>query len=34
MELKINDIDYTSIGEYMDNNDGISHYIPFSENEN
>ena len=33
MELKINDVDYTSIGKYMDNNDGIARYIPGSEND-
>ena len=28
VKLNINGIDYTSIGKYMDNNDGIGHYIP------
>ena len=26
--IKINGIDYTSVGKYMDNNDGIFHYLP------
>ncbi|TNF02836.1 MAG: hypothetical protein EP326_02865 [Deltaproteobacteria bacterium] len=30
--LNIDGVDYTSIGRYMDNNDGISFYIPTSEN--
>ena len=33
VKLNINRIDYTSIGEYMDNNDGIAHYIPGGEND-
>ena len=33
LKLNINGIDYTSIGTYMDNNDGIQHYIPSSEND-
>ena len=31
LKLVINDIDYTSIGSYMDNQDGIGSYIPESE---
>lgn len=31
LNLKINGVDFTSIGSYMDNNDGISHYIPNTE---
>lgn len=33
VNLNINGIDYTSIGQYMDNNDGIGHYIPDSVND-
>lgn len=28
VEIKINNIEYTSVGEYMDNNNGIFHYCP------
>jgi hypothetical protein len=33
VKLTINGIEYTSIGTYMDNNDGIFHYLPDSEKE-
>jgi hypothetical protein len=28
VEIKINNIEYTSVGEYIDNNNGIFHYCP------